>query len=151
MRNHFRLAPTVKGYWLKATQGRAADEWLQSATGTFVPEQYSWRAEQLCSRRNRSILAGTLRSIEESAFDPNNRWRIANLAAVRANRQPLRNLARRLEDTSQAVTPAGMLRATHLITDGSSPLYNPAKTQQLERFIESTIEILEPRTAARAA
>jgi hypothetical protein len=93
----------------------------------------------------------TLRRIEESAFDPNSRWRIANVAAVRANRQPLRNLARRLEDANQAVTPAGMLRATHLITDGSSPLYNPAKTQQLERFIESTIELLEPRTATRAA
>jgi hypothetical protein len=151
MHNPFRSALTVTGYWLKATQRRAADEWLQSATGTFVPEQYSWRAQQLCSKRNRSILAGTLRRIEESAFDPNSRWRIANVAAVRANRQPLRNLARRLEDANQAVTPAGMLRATHLITDGSSPLYNPAKTQQLERFIESTIELLEPRTATRAA
>jgi len=151
MHDPFRFARAFKGYWLKATQRRAADEWLQSATGTFVPEQYTWRANQLCSKRNRSILAGTLRSIEESAFDPSNRWRIANLAAVRTNRQPLRNLARRLEDANRAVTPAGMLRATYLITDGSSPLYNPAKTQQLGRFVESTIELLEPRTASRAA
>jgi hypothetical protein len=150
MRNPFRFA-TFEGYWLKATQRRAADEWLQSATGTFVPEQYSWRARQLCSRRNRSILAGTLRRIEESAFEPTNRWRIANQGAVRTNRQQLRNLARRLEDTNQPVTPAGMLRATHLITDGSSPLYNPTKTQELEHFLESTIELLDPRTATRAA
>ena len=151
MRNHFRLARTVKGYWLKTTKRRAADDWLQSATGAFVPEQYSWRARQLCSKRNRSILAGTLRRIEESALDPNNRWRIANLGAVRTNRQRLRDLARRLEDQDQAVTPAGMLRVTHLITDGSSPLYNPAKTHQLGRFVESTIELLEPRTTSRAA
>ena len=151
MGNPSRFARTVKGYWLKATQRRAADEWLQSATGMFVPEQYNWRAKQLCSKRNRSILAGTLRSIEESAFDPGNRWRIANVAAVRTNRQRLRNLARRLEDTDQPVTPAGMLRATHLITDGSSPLYHPTKTQQLERFVESTIELLDPRTTTRAA
>ena len=91
------------------------------------------------------MLANTLRQLEESAFEyPFNRLRPLDLAAVRSNRQPLRNLAQRLEADTEPVTPAGMLRVLDLITDGASPLYGTTSEEPLAAAIEATLELLKP-------
>lgn len=128
---------------LKVRERRAADDWLRSATGTFVPEKYAWRAEQLCSPKHRSMLAHTLRQIEKGADERRVGPRLVNLAAIRANHQSLKSLVTRLELDDQPVSPAGMLRVIDLITDGRSPLYGRS-ADALANAIAATIQLLEP-------
>ena len=98
-------------------QRRAADAWLRSATGGFVPPAYAWRAEQLTSPRERRLFARTLRLIERSAYERAvGRLRPLNLPAVRAHHESLELLARTLETLDEPVTPAGMLRVVELVT-----------------------------------
>lgn len=120
-----------------------ADEWLQTATGAFVPEKYVWRANELCGPRRRAILATTLRRLERASQDRlTPRRRVLHLTAVREHRPLLRALARRLDDASRPVTPAGVLRATELITSPSSPLYGFVKDRPLDTEIETILTLL---------
>ena len=137
-------------------QRRLADDWLRSAVG-FVPPQHVWRAEQLCSPRQRRLLAGTLRLIEQTAFEcPLGRRRPAQLQAVRVHRESVRSLARVLENLKEPVTPAGMLRVIDLVTGAGSPLWGTRNDAALGDAISATLAILTPRglkstRAARAA
>ena len=126
-----------------ARQRRAADAWLRTATGAFVPPPYAWRAEQLCSPHERRMLARTLRLIEEMAFErPVGRLRPMYLPAVREHRESLETLAHQLERLDEAVTPAGMLRVVELVTDGTGPLWGTSKDAALGDAISRTLTIL---------
>jgi len=129
---------------------RAADDWLRSATGAFVPPVYAWRAEQLCSPRERRMLARTLRLIERSAYERAvGRYRPLHLPAVREHSESLELLADTLETVAEPVTPAGMLRVVDLVTDGAGPLWGPTKDVPLGDAIATTLAVLtrgrEPR------
>jgi hypothetical protein len=52
---------TVRALVVLFRRRRAADDWLRSATGDFVPARYAWRAQQLRSACERLLLAQTLR------------------------------------------------------------------------------------------
>ena len=122
---------------------RAADDWLRSATGGFVPPAYAWRAKQLTSPRERRMLAGTLRLIERSAYERGvGRVRPLHLPAVRENRESLELLADTLETVDEPVTPAGMLRVVDLVTDGAGPLWGATKDAPLGDAIATTLAIL---------
>ena len=142
---------TLFAPWQKARQRQLADAWLRSSNGTFIPEKYGSRAEELCSPKHRRMLAETLRKIERSANDRTlGRSTIVDLAAVRAHRQELRALVRLLETHEAPVTPAGMLRVVDLITEAGSPLY-AVRGERLGEEIAVTIELLRTRGAERAA
>jgi hypothetical protein len=127
-------------------QRRAADAWLRSATGGFVPPAYAWRAEQLTSPRERRLLASTLRLIERSAYERSvGRLRPLNLPAVRAHHESLELLAETLETVDEPVTPAGMLRVVDLVTDGAGPLWGSTKDAPLGDAIASTLALLTRR------
>jgi len=141
----FGVYQLVRAARLLYRQRRAADDWLRSATGRFVPSSYAWRAEQLCSPRQRRMLARTLRLIEQSAYErPVGRRRPLHLPAVREHRESLRILARLLESLEQPVTPAGMLRVVELVTDGAGPLWATAEDAALGDEISATLAILAP-------
>jgi hypothetical protein len=133
----------VRAQLLLIRRRRAADDWLRSATSGFVPPAYAWRAEQLCSPRERRMLARTLRLIERSAYDRSvGRYRPLHLPAVRAHHASLELLADTLETVDEPVTPAGMLRVVDLVTDGAGPLWGPSKDAPLGDAIATTLAIL---------
>jgi len=136
----------VQAQRLLLRQRRAADAWLRSATGSFVPPAYAWRAEQLTSPRERRMLARTLRLIERSAYERSvGRLRPLNLPAVRAHHDSLELLACTLETLDEPVTPAGMLRVVDLVTNGAGPLWGATKDAPLGDAISTTLAILTRR------
>jgi hypothetical protein len=125
---------------------RAADDWLRSATGDFVPARYVWRARQLRAACERLLLAKTLRLlVRRAAEDPRGGFGALRLTAVSENREALQLLASTLERVDQPVTPAGMLRVIDLITDGGGPLWNTAKGSALAETISSILAVLRLR------
>ena len=133
----------IRAYMVLRRMRRAADDWLRSATGGFVPPAYAWRAEQLTSPRERRMLAGTLRLIERSAYERGRgRYRPLHLPAVRENRESLELLADTLETVDEPVTPAGMLRVVDLVTDGAGPLWGATKDAPLGEAIATTLAVL---------
>jgi hypothetical protein len=120
---------------------RQADEWLRSATGQFVPPAYAWRAAQLVSERERCVLARSLRRILATARERPRGSYMPLLIAVRHRRASLEALARTLEEASEPVTPAGMLRAIALVTDGAGPLWG-SSDDALDAAIETTLSLL---------
>jgi hypothetical protein len=126
---------------------RAADNWLRSATGSFVPQRYAWRAAQLRTACERLCLAQTLRLIERRSAEGalGAPWAL-RLPAVVEHRDSVRLLASRLERTDKPVTPAGMLRVIDLLTDGTGPLWNAARGAALGEAISSTLDVLTPES-----
>jgi hypothetical protein len=124
---------------------RDADDWLRTATGSFVPQRYTWRANQLLAACERLLLASTLRLIERRSAE-RGRGGVGGpkLSAVAENRDSVRLLASRLERIDQPVTPAGVLRVVDLITNGTSPLWNAPRGAALGEAIASTLAVLTP-------
>lgn len=135
-----------------ARQRRAADDWLRSATGTFVPARYAWRARQLVSACERRLLARTLRLVEQRSVERLPRAvRLVPLTAAAENRVGLLQLASQLERVDEPVTPAGMLRVVDLITTATSPLWSRRKDAELGDEISATRAALTPREEPCAA
>ena len=135
----------VRAFRRVAVQHRAADNWLRTATGDFVPPAYAWRARQLTSSHERRTLARTLRLIEREAFDrPPRRTYTLRLTAVREHRECVHELAEVLDRLDEPVTPAGMLRVLDLITNGASPLWAGMKGPALGNTIATTLAVLRP-------
>jgi len=123
----------------------AADDWLRSSGGGFVPAAYAWRAAQLCSPRERRTLARTLRQIEHAAYErPIGRLAPLYLPAVREHGESVLALADTLENLAEPVTPAGMLRVLDLVQNGAGPLWGTTKGPTLGDAIGATLQILTP-------
>jgi hypothetical protein len=134
----------VRAHRFLVSQRRAADDWLRSATGAFVPPRYRWRAEQLSAPRERLALARTLRLIGETACERPIGMRILpHLRAVRAQWDSVQGVARALERLEEPVTPAGMLRVIDLVTGAGSALWG-SNDAALGEEISVTLAILTP-------
>jgi hypothetical protein len=143
----FGVVQFVRAQRVLSKQRRMADDWLRSATGGFVPPSYAWREKQLCSPRERRMLARTLRGVEEMAYErPLGRRRPLYLPAVREHRDFVDLLAQALERLEEPVTPAGMLRVVDLLSDGASPLWGTTKDATLRDAISTTLAILRTGT-----
>lgn len=137
------LVETAKALVVLLRRRRAADDWLRSATGGFVPQPYAWRASQLRAACERLRLAKTLRQIvRHSAERPLGGYGALRLTAVSENREGLQLLASTLERVDQPVTPAGVLRVVDLITDGTGPLWNAPRPAVLGESISATLDVL---------
>jgi hypothetical protein len=124
-------------------QRRAADDWLRTSTGSFVPQRYAWRARQLRAACERLRLAKTLRQIVRRSAEPQRgAYGGPKLTAVSENREGLQLLASTLERVDQPVTPAGVLRVVDLITDGTGPLWNAPRGAALGESISTTLDVL---------
>jgi hypothetical protein len=133
----------VRALVVLSRRRRVADDWLRSATGSFVPPRYAWRARQLRAACERLRLAKTLRQIvRRSTERPVTGPGAVRLTAVSENREGLQLLASTLERVDQPVTPAGVLRIVDLITDGAGPLWNAPKGGALGETISSTLAVL---------
>ena len=131
----------------RAARRRRADLWLQTAD-TFVPPEYRWRADELCSARERRSIARSLRAIIATARS--RRLVIAGVFdrdAVVRHAAAIDALAARLLDTARPVTPAGMLLALDLLTSPWSALWSDARSDLLPDAIRQTLVALEPAGA----
>jgi hypothetical protein len=123
---------------------RAAD--AEIALRPAPPLRVAWRVEELVSTKNRLDLAHTLRSLVREArpkylptASPVNR------GAVRVESETLLGIAERLADLDRSVDARGMVLAEHLLTDGSSPLYDRERSEELHNSIRKIAVALEPR------
>lgn len=104
---------------------RAADAWI--ARGHDESSAwYGWRIAELTARRERKLLARSLRSV---VGDLSSRGSTAaaplNRAGLRPNSSLLLELAERLDALERPVRAAGVLSIQRLITSPDSPLYRP--------------------------
>ncbi len=140
------MAETARALMELFRRRRAADDWLRSAPGDFVPSRYAWRARQLLAACERLLLAETLRLIVRRAAErPLGGFGALRLTGVSENREALQLLASTLERVDHPVTPAGMLRVIDLLTDGVGPLWSAPEGSALEDTIYSTLAVLRPR------
>jgi len=137
----FALVHAARAIRALIARRRRADDWLRTATGRVIPPAYEWRAAQLVSQHERCVLARSLRRILAMARERPRTSYPPLLIAVRHRRASLEVLAQTLEEDSEPVTPAGMLRVTALVTDGSGPLWG-SSDEALEAEIEKTLSLL---------
>jgi hypothetical protein len=140
----FGLSRLVVWYRRRAERRASADFWLSTA-GEFVPPQYSWRARELCSVKERRMLARTLHSLVVAA---NRRGPVVaaayNRSVVRRHAAVIEALAGRLLDTRRPVTPAGMLLIENLVTNPWSALWSETGSRRLPDEIRRTLVVLDP-------
>jgi hypothetical protein len=131
----------------RAARRRQADLWLQTAGG-FIPPEYRWRADELCSVRERRSIARAFRAIIATA---GSRRRVVagvfDRDAVVRHAAAIDALATRLLDTARPVTPAGMLLALDLLTSPWSALTSDGRSDLLPDAIRQTLAALEPAGA----
>jgi hypothetical protein len=122
----------------------AADTELALRKNT--PLRLSWRVEELVSTKNRLDLAHAVRSLVRDAsprYLPTSSP--VNRVAVRAETDALLAVAARLADLERPVAPRGVVLADRLLTDGSGPLYDRERVDELPPYLDSTLEALELR------
>ena len=116
------------------------DEALAAGADPKADPLIACRADQLVSAAARHRLADGLRDVLERAALPRLTTAAAPLASasVRANSGLLLALAARL-DSDDPIDPRGAAKARRLLTDGASPLYEPASPLRLEDEVEATL------------
>jgi hypothetical protein len=123
---------------------RAADTEL--ALRKSPPLRLAWRVEELVGTKNRLDLAHSLRTLVR---DSSPRYVPAaspvNRIAVRPESEMLLAVAARLADLERPVSARGVVLADRLLTDGSGPLYDRDRVDELPAYLDSTIYALEPR------
>jgi hypothetical protein len=119
---------------------RRLDEALAAGADPQADPLIACRAEHLVSAAARHRLADGLRGAVERAALPRFPSAAAPLAStsVRVNSGLLLALAGRL-DSDDPIDPRGAAKARQLLTDGASPLYEPASPLRLENEVESTL------------
>jgi hypothetical protein len=96
------------------------------------------RAEQLCSDRNRRVVARGLERVIEAAEEqphPHSSAVPLRRAEILSERDALLGLAAELRDTSQEVNVGGVALVERLLTDGGSPLYTASADETLDGAI----------------
>lgn len=143
MRTLLHTVERLKAHRALRTARRAADR--EIGLRHNQPLRLAWRVEELVSTKNRLDLAHALRSLVRDASpqylpaaSPVNR------RAVRAESQALLDIAARLADLDDPVAARGVVLADRLLTDGSGPLYDRERVDELPRYLDTTLEALEP-------
>jgi hypothetical protein len=127
---------------LRAARSRADTE---LAHRKHPPLRLAWRVEELVATKNRLDLAHALRSaVRDSSARYIPSASPVNRVAVRSESDVILAIAARLTDTDRAVAARGIVLADRLLTDGSGPLYDRARVDDLPAYLESTLSALEP-------
>lgn len=129
------------GWWERMRTRAQADAWLRHHR---TPTRFAWRVAELNSRRERRLLARSLRGVVRDLS------RSGSLSAVPLNRSGLRpyageleRLAGRLDDLARPVHPTGVLLVRDLLTDGGSPLYDRERSAEIPDALGSILASLE--------
>jgi hypothetical protein len=108
------------------------------------PLRVAWRVEELVSTKNRLDLSHALRSLVR---DSQPRYlptaSPVNRGAVRVESQSLLAIAARIGDLDSPVAAKGIVLADRLLVDGSGPLYDRERAQELHGSLCAIREALE--------
>jgi hypothetical protein len=104
-----------------------------------------WRAAELTSDRNRTILARSLTGIVQELEHPALISAVPlNRAALRPHVPLLRSLAARLNELERPVAPRGMVLVEELLTDGlTSPLYSGGRGMDVAAALVRCLDALD--------
>lgn len=134
---------------LKARRAVRAARWAADAElvrRTSPPLRLSWRVEELLAPKNRLELAHILRSLVRES---NARYLPSaspvNRIAVRAEAETLLAIAARLADLERPVAPRGVVFVDRMLVDGSGPLYDRERIDDLPVYLDTAVQALEPR------
>jgi hypothetical protein len=116
--------PTPFGFFRRARERAAADQWLVARTHTFSTDPaVRRRIAELTSVRERTRIAKSLLGAVREVGHPGISASPLNRRAVVECADELTELAERFADLDQPVAPRGVVLTLSLLTDGSSPLY----------------------------
>jgi len=121
------------------TRRLEADRWIATGTGDAPSDEViEARIGELLDPECRHMTARTLRRIVADA-DPEtivvNRPTWPNRRQLRRHADDLAALASELDATERPVTPRGAALVQLLVTDGSGPLYNPTRGEDLPTML----------------
>jgi hypothetical protein len=130
----------MRTWWLRDE----LDEKLAHGADPMSDPLLGRRAAQLCSRRTREALAGTL---ESALRDARSTWSLTarlplRRAAVRESAAEVLAVAHRLRD-EQPIAVAGAAMVSRLVFDGTSPMYRDG-TVTLRYALRSARMALDP-------
>jgi hypothetical protein len=110
------------------------------------PLRLAWRVEELVATKNRMDLAHSLRSLVR---DSRPRYLPSaspvNRLAVRAESEALLSLASRISELDRPVAARGVLLVDRLLVDGSGPLYDRERIDELPLYLDTALGALDPR------
>jgi hypothetical protein len=144
----------VRPFWRgierwKARRALRAARWAADAEllrRESQPLRLAWRVDELVSTKNRMDLAHSLRSlVRDSAPRYLPSASPVNRLAVRAEAETLLTLASRLSDLGGPVAARGVLLVDRLLVEGSGPLYDRERIDELPVYLDAALAALEPR------
>ena len=122
-----------------------ADTEIAACDGS-PPLNLAWRVDELVGTKNRLDLAHTLRSL---VADCGARYLPSaspvNRRAVRENGTRLRAIAERLSGLERPVAARGVVLLDRLLVDGSGPLYDRQRSDELAPALDFALNALESR------
>ena len=128
---------------LRTARSAADGELLRRETS---PLRLAWRVEELVAPKHRLELARSIRSLVREASP---RYLASaspvNRVAVRAAAETLLVAAARIADLERPVAARGVLFVERLLVDGSSPLYDRERADELPVYLDKALDALEPR------
>ena len=129
----------------RARERAAADRWLQERRHAFGPnDAVRRRIEELTSRRERTLLAKSLRGAVRDAGHPGFAATPLSRHAVVESADELTELADRLSDLDRPVAAREVVLVTRLLTEGESPLYARERGAELPAEVARIRSALEP-------
>jgi hypothetical protein len=138
---------TPRGLLARVRARRDADAWLRVSDGRREDHPaFAWRAAELTARRERRILARSLRGIAAEATAPRAMPSASPLdrRGVAPHAAGISELADRVGDCDRPVSAAGILLVRDLLTNGTGPLYTGGHVADLPNAlarIRSTLEV----------
>jgi hypothetical protein len=125
---------------------RGLDRQIAAGRACESSPALSLRARQLTGWRSRQELARNLRRVVDYVERRRSPGVISTVmiepAAVRAGRQAILGLARRLEGPAP-VSASGVVLSAALLTDGRSPLFNPHSKRTVAQAVSEVHDALE--------
>jgi len=121
------------------TRGKL-DRKLAAGGSCEATDELALRVQQLTAPSMRRRIAGELRGVVEYVDNREPGTMVISSvviepAAVRAGRESLLGLAERIESIDSPVRARGVVFARALLTDGTSPLYNPYSEQTVSEAV----------------
>ncbi len=142
------VAAAARLAWERAMCSRRrwqVDQWLAVGTGQPPPDALiRERMAQLVSAPERHSTAQSVRAVcDHGRRPPALTAVVVNSRAAARNRAALERLAARLDAVDQPVAARGVARTVQLLSDGTGPVYNPGRADELGAALERALHELE--------
>jgi hypothetical protein len=122
---------------------RLADEQLLHGAEAGSSPLLGWRASEVISARNRSILSRSLRGVVRDLGRTLPGASPLNRVGARPHAGLIERLSFRVGDLERPCSPRGILRVQQLLTDGWGPLYERSRAAELPGALERCLVELD--------